>query len=263
MGESFLLQKMQANHHTPIDYYLNTVNGNSIYLNNYLEQKITLTWHGKIQCLNCNRDTKKSFNQGYCYPCFSSLARCDMCQLKPELCHYDQGTCREPKWGEEHCIIPHTIYLANSSAVKVGITRSYQQTKRWIDQGASTSLVIGQVKNRHESGIIEVNLKNHVNDKTNWRKMLKGEIDNHNLLEWWESLKPHWGNSIKNLIKKPKLYKFNYPVKEYPTKIVSHNLEKTPILEGVLLGIKGQYLILDCAVINIRKYTGYLCSLTV
>ena len=50
---------------------------------------------------------------------------------------------------------------------------------------------------------------------------------------------------------------FTYPVLEYPTKIKSLNLDKTPLISGLLLGIKGQYLILDNGVINLRKYAGY------
>jgi hypothetical protein len=53
-----------------------------------------------------------------------------------------------------------------------------------------------------------------------------------------------------------------YPVLAYPDKVRSHNLEKEPLLEGTLLGIKGQYLIFDQAVINIRKYTGYRVKFT-
>jgi hypothetical protein len=48
-----------------------------------------------------------------------------------------------------------------------------------------------------------------------------------------------------------------YPVEQYPEKVKSLNLDKTPSVEGVLLGIKGQYLLLDSGVINIRKYSGY------
>ena len=53
------------------------------------------------------------------------------------------------------------------------------------------------------------------------------------------------------------LHEFHYPVTEYPEKVKSVNLDKIPEVEGILLGIKAQYWILDCGVINIRKYTGY------
>jgi hypothetical protein len=52
-------------------------------------------------------------------------------------------------------------------------------------------------------------------------------------------------------------------VLEYPKKVKAHNLEKTPEIEGTLQGIKGQYLILDTGVINIRKYTAYDVQLAV
>ena len=51
--------------------------------------------------------------------------------------------------------------------------------------------------------------------------------------------------------------KLVYPVEQYPEKVKSHNLDKTPVIRGKLQGIKGQYLILDTGVINIRKYSGY------
>ena len=53
-----------------------------------------------------------------------------------------------------------------------------------------------------------------------------------------------------------------YPVLEYPEKVRSHNLDKEPRLEGTLMGIKGQYLIFDTAVINMRKYAGYLMQVS-
>jgi len=54
-----------------------------------------------------------------------------------------------------------------------------------------------------------------------------------------------------------------YPVLEYSAKPQSANLDKDPVLEGTLLGIKGQYLLLDTGVINIRKYTAYTLSVSV
>ena len=48
-----------------------------------------------------------------------------------------------------------------------------------------------------------------------------------------------------------------FPVSEYPEKIKSLNLDKQPEIEGRLMGIKGQYLILDTGVLNIRKFSGY------
>ena len=49
----------------------------------------------------------------------------------------------------------------------------------------------------------------------------------------------------------------HFPVDSYPVKIKSFNFDKNPEVSGVLHGIKGQYLLLDIGVINIRKFTGY------
>ena len=56
------------------------------------------------------------------------------------------------------------------------------------------------------------------------------------------------------------LANIHYPVLRYPEKVSSFNFDKTPLVEGVLWGIKGQYLILDTGVINVRKFGGYKIS---
>ena len=54
-----------------------------------------------------------------------------------------------------------------------------------------------------------------------------------------------------------------YPVLQYPDKVKSINLDKTPEFSGQLLGIKGQYWMLDGdRVINMRKYAGYELSIS-
>lgn len=54
----------------------------------------------------------------------------------------------------------------------------------------------------------------------------------------------------------------DFPVSAFPTKISSHNFDKNPEVTGVLQGIKGQYLIFDTGVINIRKFTSYEVEVT-
>ena len=54
-----------------------------------------------------------------------------------------------------------------------------------------------------------------------------------------------------------KVTAIHYPVTAYPEKVTSINLDKQGVAEGVLNGIKGQYLLLDTGVINLRKYSGY------
>ena len=188
--------------------------------------------------------------------------------MSPEKCHYDAGTCREPQWGDTHCMTDHIVYLANSSGVKVGITRLNQVPIRWMDQGAIQALPIVRVATRRLSGLIETLFKDQVADKTNWRKMLKGEVEYLHLPSIRDELMDNAWNDLMALQKEHGVqaiqfiddgdeYEFEYPVEEYPSKIVTHNLDKNPSAEGVLKGIKGQYLILDTGVINIRKYGAY------
>lgn len=236
-------------------------------LNARLGEPLRLTWTGAIACTHCGRATKKSFAQGYCYPCFKKLAQCDTCIVKPETCHYHAGTCREPAWAERHCFQPHVVYLANSSGLKVGITRGTQVPTRWLDQGAIQALPILAVETRLQSGLVETLFKEQVADRTNWRAMLKGEVAPLDLAAERDrllarlagglgNLRQHCGeDAIRVLDEAP--VSFDYPVLEFPRKIVSHNFDKSPEVAGTLLGLKGQYLILDTGVINLRKFTGY------
>lgn len=245
----------------PVQYFL-PLDQAEVPLNAFIGKSIRLEWTGTIQCVHCGRATKKSFNQGYCFPCTRSLAQCDMCIVKPELCHFDQGTCREPQWGQEHCQIPHTIYLANSSGIKVGITRAHQQLTRWMDQGATQAMPILRVTRRLDAGLVEVELKKHVADKTNWRLLLQGEAPSLDLPAVARKLIPFVPKHLNVEVLPEAVTTIQYPVQTYPTKIVSFNLDKDPVAAGKLMGIKGQYLIFDTGVINIRKYSGYSIKLT-
>ncbi|RUR30694.1 DUF2797 domain-containing protein [Vreelandella nanhaiensis] len=241
-------------------------------LNERIGKPISLEWSGAIACTHCGRATKKSFAQGYCYPCFKRLAQCDTCIMKPETCHFFLGTCREPEWGEKHCFQPHIVYLANSSGLKVGITRKTQMPTRWLDQGAIQALPILEVNTRQQSGFVEMLFKEQVSDRTNWRAMLKGEVESLDLSAERDRLLEtlsdglnqlrdlHGEDAIRALNETPST--FHYPVEVFPRKVVSHNFDKQPLVEGILQGIKGQYLILDSGVINLRKFTGYEITLT-
>lgn len=268
LSVSGALRKLRGEHGegAPVQYAL-PVGEASVALNPLLGGSVQLQFNGAIACLHCGRKTRKSFNQGYCYPCFQSLAQCDSCIVSPEKCHYFEGTCREPAWGEQFCLQPHVVYLANSSGVKVGITRGTQVPTRWIDQGAVQALPIMAVQTRQQAGLVEQILKRHVADKTNWRTMLKGQLDSldlaaerDRLLEVCaaelDALRERFGiQAIQALTAKPLV--FDYPVLQYPAKVVSLDLDKNPLVAGRLLGIKGQYLMLDTGVINIRKYGAY------
>ncbi|SDO07439.1 Protein of unknown function [Vreelandella arcis] len=241
-----------------------------IALNERLGEPLNLRWTGAIACTHCGRATKKSFAQGHCYPCFKRLAQCDTCIMKPETCHYFQGTCREPEWGERHCFQPHIVYLANSSGLKVGITRKTQMPTRWLDQGAIQALPILEVDTRQQSGFVEMLFKEHVGDRTNWRAMLKGEVTELDLKTERDRLLAATANGLGQLRSEfgadaireldASSSDFHYPVASFPSKIVSHNFDKKPEVSGILQGIKGQYLMLDTGVINLRKFTGYEVS---
>jgi hypothetical protein len=251
----------------PVRYHLVLNQGNSekeeleIPLNDYLSKNIRLKHTGRIYDLYDGKLIKKSYGQGYSYKNFISLARCDSCVVKPELCHYDKGTCREPDWGLKHCFIPHYIYLAKTSDVKIGITRHTQIPTRWIDQGAIEAMPILKVKDRKTSGLIEVEIARLIPDKTNWRKMLSGEEHQGPSLDEYKELVfdsiPHLLDDLDAEEVEDLPTFINYPVLEYPKKISSFNFDKNPEISGTLLGIKGQYLIFDNGVINIRKYQGY------
>lgn len=233
-------------------------------MNSLVGKTVKLIHSGKIFCSHCKKQIKKSYAEGFCYPCSMKLASCDLCILKPELCHYDQGTCREPSWGEEHCLKPHIIYLANSSGLKVGITRKANVPFRWMDQGATEALPVMEVRNRLTSGKIEVLFKKHISDKTDWRKMLKGEAPPIDLCEWREKLLGELKEDLKFFeftLLKETVVRFSYPVVQYPEKVSSLNLDKKPEIFGKIFGIKGQYLIFDCGVFNVRSHTGYEVTL--
>ncbi len=257
---------MLVRHETPVSYAL-PVGDAGVNLNSLLGSRVEMAFDGDVFCVGCGRKTRKSFNQGYCYPCFRSKAACDRCITRPSLCHFHEGTCREPDWGETHCMQTHVVYVANSSGPKVGITRANQVPTRWIDQGAIQAMPVLDVANRYHSGLVEELLKQFMRDRTDWRAMLRDDAERMDLEAFWldtcaqqdidpESIRTASGaGSARGAV--PNVYEFQYPVLEYPKKIRSIDVGATPKIDGTLLGMKGQYLIFDVGVINVRKYAGY------
>jgi hypothetical protein len=154
-------------------------------------------------------------------------------------------------------MIEHTVYLANSSGIKVGITRAHQMKTRWMDQGAVQALPIVRVRNRLDSGKVEVALAKVLPDKTNWRLMLQGQGEILDLKAKRDEVFADLAAELPGERLSGTEHRFTYPVLAYPAKLVSLNLDKQPEVTGELLGIKGQYLILSSGVINMRKYGGY------
>ena len=257
------LSKMEVTLGDTVAYQL-PLDDQRIPLNDAIGKSIAIEHIGDIHCIHCGRRSKKSFSQGYCYPCFTKLPQCDTCIMSPERCHFHHGTCRDPAWGEKYCFTDHFVYLANSSGVKVGITRGTQLPTRWIDQGATQGLPIFRVQTRYQAGLIEDCIREFVADKTSWQKMLKGNAESVDLAvirdelmakaeSGLELLEQEFGLQALQRLYNETTTQINFPVHEFPEKVKSLNLDKQPLVEGVLKGIKGQYLILDTGVINIRK----------
>ena len=255
------LTKMETEMGSPIQYYL-IFDSNFINVNQLINKDIEIT-HKGYQCLNCKK-AKKIWRQGFCYDCFSTIPAAADWIMKPELstAHLDIED-RDLDYEKRVQLQPHTVYLALSSEVKVGVTRNTQVPTRWIDQGAVQALPILETPNRYLAGVAEVALKNHFSDKTNWQKMLKNEVPNANLFEEKSNLKQWLPEEVlPYFIEEDTLYHFDFPVNKYPIKVSSLNLEKTPNFSGKVDGIKGQYLIFeDGTVFNVRTYEGYVVSL--
>ena len=261
------LAKMDVQLANTVQYQL-PLDDQRIALNDLIGHSIRLEYRGDIHCIHCGRRSKKSFSQGYCYPCFTKLPQCDTCIMSPEKCHFHHGTCRDPQWGEKYCFTDHFVYLANSSGVKVGITRGTQLPTRWIDQAETQDLLSFRVQTRYQAGLIEDCIREHIADKTSWQKMLKGNAEMADLAairddllikseSGLELLEQEFGLQALQRLYNETTTEIHFPVTRFPEKVKSFNLDKAPLVEGELQGIKGQYLILDTGVINIRKYTGY------
>ena len=261
------LRKMLTELDSSVHYQL-PIGDERVALNPIIGSHLALEFTGVINCVHCSRKTNKSFNQGHCFPCFKKLAACDSCMMSPEKCHFDEGTCREPDWAQNNCFVDHIVYLANTSGVKVGITRHSQVPTRWMDQGATQAQPIARVRHRQLSGLLETALAKHVKDKTAWQTMLKGNSEPVPLEEKRQelmalcaddvaALQDRFGLQAVTLLEDQPTVDIDYPVLEFPTKVKAHNFDKSPRVEGRLMGIKGQYLMFDTGVLNVRKFGGY------
>ena len=256
------LSKMQTEFGNPIQYYL-VFENSFLNMNQLLGNDIEIEFQG-YQCLNCGK-AKKIFRQGFCYDCFMSSPAVGDWIMKPELstAHLDIED-RDLAYEKRVQLQPHVVYLALSSEVKVGVTRKTQVPTRWIDQGAVQAIPIVEVPNRYLAGITEVALKNHFTDKTNWQKMLKNEVPNMDLISERNKVFDLLPNEIKEYFpKEEKIIQLDFPVLQYPKKVTSLNLDKTPNFSGKLAGIKGQYLLFeDGTVFNVRSYEGYVVKMS-
>ena len=263
MNYQGVLKKMWTENTEEIQYYLE-METDFINMNQLLEKEITINFI-TYECLNCHSE-KQIYRQGFCKSCFFDTPNAGDWIMRPELSKAHLGIeDRDLVYETSVQLTPHIVYLANSSNVKVGVTRKTQIPTRWIDQGAHAAIEIVEVPNRYLAGITEVALKNHVADKTNWRKMLMNDVDDVNLLEWREKLKEFIPEEVKEYIIEDTIEtNLNFPVKKYPQKPKSLHLLKTPSYKGKLVGIKGQYLIFeDQTVFNVRSNEGWVVRIDI
>lgn len=258
-----VLRKMQTEMGNPIQYYL-VFETDFLNVNQVLDKSLQIKFI-KFQCLNCGED-RPIYRQGFCKNCFYETPSAGDWIMRPELstAHLDKED-RDLEYEKKIQLQPHIVYLANSSNIKVGVTRKSQVPTRWIDQGAHEAIEIVEVPNRYLAGIAEVALKDHLSDKTNWRKMLTNDVKDENLVEWRNKLRSYLPEEVTEyFIDRNTETHMEFPVLRYPEKVKSLSLDKTPSYTGVLKGIKGQYLIFeDNTVFNIRGSEGYYVGLGV
>ena len=256
-----VLKKMMTENAEEIQYYLD-MKSDFLNMNQLINKEVALSFV-TYECLNCHLE-KKIYRQGFCQSCFFDIPQAADWIMRPELskAHLDEED-RDLAYEKKVQLQPHIVYLANSSNVKVGVTRKQQVHTRWIDQGAHEAIEIVEVPNRYLAGITEVALKEHVADKTNWRKMLKNDIEDENLVEWRDRLKQYIPEeAIPYFIENNTETNLNFPVLKYPATPKSLNIEKQKTYKGKLVGIKGQYLIFeDETVFNIRSNEGLVVSI--
>jgi hypothetical protein len=252
----------------PVAYFLRdgfhdaSARGPELPLNARIGGPLTLRFTGAISCIGCGRELKKTFNQGFCFPCSQTRADADICMVKPELCHHGEPghPCRDEDFAQAQCFRPHVLYVSLTSGMKVGITRRPNVPSRWHDQGAVRAIPLAELPSRREVGLVEHELSQRHADKTHWMRMLKEADPEGDLAALADAVVAELeARGVAGILPASERTerRFVYPVQEYPSKVQSFNLDKDPVAGGVLQGIKGQYLIFDAGVINVRKYTGY------
>lgn len=266
MKVSGAIFKMNTVYQDPVQYFLN-LNQDLISINECLGRTLKFT-HLSYQCVGCEKN-EKPFRMGFCKKCFFESPMANESILKPELSTAHLGIeQRNLEFEQALELQPHIVYLAYTSELKVGVTRHTQVPTRWVDQGALAALPIAQTDNRYQAGCIEVALKQHLADKTHWKKMLEcGEVPEgvFDIKNQLKSFFPEEMNSF--FLEESQVWQFQYPIDEPPTKPMSFsstNLDKSPEIGGKLIGVKGQYLIFqDGKVFNIRSAEGHVIELEI
>lgn len=259
------LQNGRAQYYLPLHDVLDPAE--RVDMNALIGKNILIKFDGLIHCIVTGGKIKKTFGEGLSYKAFMESPLASPSILRPELSRIHEGIAlRDEAWEREHHLTPHVTYLSLTSEIKVGVTRLQNVPSRWIDQGAEQALVLAEVPYRQAAGLIEVALKEYLSDKTNWRNMLRniktGDLDlmvkKAEMGRFFPAeFRQYWSPDAE-------LLEIRYPVERYPVNVKSIKLDKFPVIEKQLSGIKGQYLIFsDDTVMNIRSHSGYRVSIEV
>ena len=260
-ASSGIIKKLKSTLQDEVQYSL-PMGDRCIDLNPLINKRIKMSFSGDIYCIKCNNKIKKTFAQGYCFPCFRDAPETSECILRPELCRAHEGESRDMEWSKKYCLTDQHIYMSFTGNLKIGVTRNTQIPTRWIDQGATKAIILCTTPNRYLAGIIEVYLKQFYSDRTHWIKMLSGKFEEPDFKQCYLDAKKYLADKFSDYIIDSKWVDINYPIQSIPEKIKSFSFDKKPFYEDVLTGIKGQYLLFkNNKVINIRKHTGYFISI--
>ena len=244
--------------HYSLPLYNNLEPNHLVPMNNFIGEMIKIEFGNQINCVVTGKRINKTYGEGMCYDAFKTSPLAVESIIRPELSRIHEGVAlRDEEWERKHHLRPHYVYITKTAGLKVGVTNETQIPTRWIDQGAVEGLIIAKTPHRQAAGLIEVALKQYIADKTNWRKMLQNELTEDDIQVKKDELISYLDQDLKQYTIEDQPLKIEFPVILYPEKVKSLNFDKQPIVEGVLQGIKGQYLILDTGVINIRKFTAY------
>lgn len=254
------LHKMPTLYINPVQYFLDLGN-DKLAVNDLLNQTVSLRFTGSIYCEVCGRKTKKSFGEGLCYNCFMTSAEAGEWIIRPELSKAHLGIAdRDLEYEKSVQLQPHFVYLALVNETKVGVTRETQIPTRWIDQGANSAIILAETPYRQLAGAIEVELKKHLTDKTNWQKMLRNEFNTSiDLIAEKERIRTLLPENLQQYVyPKNEIVRIEYPVLQYPAKVSSWSFDKQPDIQAKLIGIRGQYWLFEGGgVLNIRRHSGY------
>ncbi len=229
-------------------------------INDWVGKRMIIEYNGQINCRVTGQLLRKSYGEGMSYQTWMEHPSAVPSVLRPELSRIHEGIAlRDFDWEQKHHNQPHFLYISHTGDFKVGVTRTTNCPFRWHDQGAVSAIAIALTPYRQLAGEMEVALKEILSDKTNYRKMLLDvQPKTVALDDLKEECFEHLGAVYESFFIDESPQEFKYPVMTYPSKVTSLKLDKTPRIEGMLQGIKGQYLMFDGGrVLNLRRHSGY------